>query len=100
MTKLLNLKQKTLPMQDFLKNLEDLAEKAFPEPEMAVARKKCVISALTTNCRNKSLAFQIYSFVKSTAKPSLNEIILKAVELDSLLGCMKKIKMIVLVSLT
>ena len=89
MAKLLNTKQGNMSMQQFLKKLEGYAIQSFPEITMAAARDRCLISALTTNCRSKSLSFQIYTFVNSKidgSKPSFNEIAMKAIELDSILG--------------
>ena len=89
MAKLLNTKQGNMTMQQFLKKLEGYANQAFPESSMSEARERCLISALTTNCKSKALSFQIYTFVNSKldgSKPSFNEVAMKAIELSSILG--------------
>ena len=87
LSRMLSLKQGTMPIRDFISNLEALAIIAFPEKNFQQARERCLISSIQAGCRSKVLRYEIHNFCKSKMpSPNFSEVALKVIELDAILG--------------
>ena len=63
LSKLMSFKQGDLSMAQFLKKLEFLASKRYPDQKHKESREIALMSAIQTNCRSKTLDFQIHHYI-------------------------------------
>lgn len=86
--KLINIKQGSLEMLEYIAKLEQYADLAFPAERDKQAREKCIKAALISGAKSGHLKFELQKFRKdgNGDDRSFSDMCLKAVELETLIS--------------